>query len=400
MLLTKLLTFSLVPIAYAAPSVSTVTKTVTKTTTKTTTKTSTKTTTKIQTSTVNVCQTSPIDIEVPTSPTISATPTSSPSSTNLVPTAPPTNSIGSTSASTRSSSTISSTAPVTTLSLTSRTTTSISTSSTSPRSSTTTSSVVAPTNTGTPSGKIALAWANQQKNSIANFVNKNVSMVYTWSVYCPPQAKALNLLCCPMLWGPQKLAQFQSLAVPGYSTCVAGFNEPMVKSQSNMTPQQAADLWMSAIHPLTQQGYTTVIGPAILTSTSGIAWMQEFVKLCPQCYADIDIIAVHTYNINATKAIANYNQIHALYPDKQMAITEFACQSFYSGDPYKNCTVDQAKAFMLAIMKFVENTKWMRWAAYFGMFKANEIGGGVYKTNAMIGDDSMPNALGQAYLNS
>ncbi|KZW03922.1 hypothetical protein EXIGLDRAFT_715953 [Exidia glandulosa HHB12029] len=167
-----------------------------------------------------------------------------------------------------------------------------------------------------------------------------------------------------------------------------------------MTPSAAADLWMSAIHPLTTQGYNTVISPAMITSTTGINWMTSFVKLCPQCYKDIDIIAVHTYNINATKAIANYNTVHSLFPEKKIAITEFACQSFYSGDPYHNCTVDQAKAFMLAIMKFVEKTPWIVWAAYFGMFKENEIGGGVYKTNAMIGDDGMPNILGKAYLSS
>jgi len=47
--------------------------------------------------------------------------------------------------------------------------------------------------------------------------------LYTWSAYLP--SKTYGLQGIPMLWGPDKIGEFQKLVKAGYATIAMGFNE-------------------------------------------------------------------------------------------------------------------------------------------------------------------------------
>ena len=67
---------------------------------------------------------------------------------------------------------------------------------------------------------------------------------------------------------------------------------PNIASQSNLSPQDAADIWMQFGAPLSQQGYTTMITPAVTSADSGTPWMQEFLKACKTC--SVRIVSYHS----------------------------------------------------------------------------------------------------------
>lgn len=72
------------------------------------------------------------------------------------------------------------------------------------------------------------------------------------------------------------------------------FNEPDLSTQSDLTPQQAADAWMQWCEPFA--GQVKLISPAITNGgpPMGTSWMDEFLQLCTTC--TIDGIAAHIYD--------------------------------------------------------------------------------------------------------
>lgn len=73
---------------------------------------------------------------------------------------------------------------------------------------------------------------------------------YTWSPTSVAQAQTFNMSFVPMLWGKDQSSLFKALADKDFEGSfltehkdVLAFNEPNLEEQSNLSPQEAADLW-------------------------------------------------------------------------------------------------------------------------------------------------------------
>lgn len=72
------------------------------------------------------------------------------------------------------------------------------------------------------------------------------------------------------------------------------FNEPDLSTQSNLTPEQAAEAWMQYMEPFA--GKAKLCSPAITNGGApmGTAWLDDFMSACSGCH--IDCIAIHIYD--------------------------------------------------------------------------------------------------------
>ncbi|EED22094.1 conserved hypothetical protein [Talaromyces stipitatus ATCC 10500] len=135
---------------------------------------------------------------------------------------------------------------------------------------------------------------------------------------------------CPMLWGSKMYDSWTSSvnkALSSGSTCVLGFNEPDMTSQSNMSPQQAAADYQTYITPLA--GKATLVSPAVTNSgdaNMGLNWMRSWLQACNGAckpnvmavhyYANADVSYFYDFINNAT-ALASENGMESVW------ITEF-----------------------------------------------------------------------------
>lgn len=76
----------------------------------------------------------------------------------------------------------------------------------------------------------------------------------------------------------------------GGSGHLLAFNEPEQSSQSNLSPQDAANAYLTYMTPFS--GRAQLGSPAV--SNDGASWISEFMSLCSNC--GVTFIAVHWYN--------------------------------------------------------------------------------------------------------
>jgi hypothetical protein len=269
-----------------------------------------------------------------------------------------------------------------------------STASDSPNSPSNSSSSVTPppSSAGSPTGtgKVGLAWANGNDPSLQNFKTDRVTWLYTWSPDCPSQSAALGFICIPMLWGPSQVSDFQNLVVQGYANTVFGFNEPNEGGQSNLQPDEAAQLWQQYIDPLKNQGYK-LISPATSSNPNGIVWMNSFFSSCGGC--QFDGVAVHWYDVGSQSFIDYINLWYTTY-NKDIWVTEFACQNFNGG---AQCTGDEITAFMTTVTQYMDGQSWVVGYAAFGVMVDMQ---GVNQLDSLMNSDGTPTALGELYVSA
>jgi len=125
----------------------------------------------------------------------------------------------------------------------------------------------------------------------------------------------------PMFWGNKSISQFggvQPLVSGGSIQAVLGMNEcvhvydpctihellnllmlplhrwhlrPTTPGQSELTPGQAAELWIRYLEPLKQVNSSLRLGsPALANGEAGIPWLQQFLGNCTGC--SVDFIAL------------------------------------------------------------------------------------------------------------
>lgn len=261
---------------------------------------------------------------------------------------------------------------------------------TSSSTSTTTTPAASPTSssTGSSSGKKwGLGWPNGNADYLDTFASRpNVGFLYTWSPYLPDNLYGLQGI--PMLWGYDQISDFQNLVVKGYANYVLGMNEPNEPSQSNMSPQDGAQLWQQYINPLKDQGYY-LVSPACTNDQAGLDWMASFFEACTGC--QVDAIAFHFYSNDAQAFITYATQLYNTY-GKNIWVTEFADQNF-SGTGGQD-SLDQVYAFAATVTEFVDNTSWMEVAFPFGVMSDLQ---GVNTANALLDSNGQPTSLAYNY---
>ena len=89
-------------------------------------------------------------------------------------------------------------------------------------------------------------------------------------------------------------------------------NEPDLSSQSNTSPQDAAQQWMTYMQPFA--GRVTLVSPAITNGpppSQGTGWMDSFISACNALGCRVDAIAAHIYD-SATNTAYYQNYISGI----------------------------------------------------------------------------------------
>jgi hypothetical protein len=141
----------------------------------------------------------------------------------------------------------------------------------------------------------------------------------------------------PMVWGRKKNAELASFTPLATSTAILGYNEPNLRSQSNLTAAAACSLWPTVL-TFAKKHKLRVGSPAANHCNpkpkpggqdsncfqNSTAWFDDFFKL-PGCGLDtIDFLTTHKYGCNATSTIDYVKDLSARYK-KPVWLTEFSC---------------------------------------------------------------------------
>lgn len=191
----------------------------------------------------------------------------------------------------------------------------------------------------------------------------------------------------PMAWGSASV----KTALPNGAKYLLGFNEPNFHAQSNLTAQQAAELWPTLESKAKAAGIPLVspamnyCGPATeCNGTDPYQYLKDFFAACTNC--EVDYVAVHWYNCDLP-SLKDYLEPGGNLPGfeqfgKPIWLTEFSCDG--------KASVAEQEAYMRAAIPYLEqSSKVFRYS----WFSADPI------PNAKLMDSSgSPTALGRVYM--
>lgn len=247
-------------------------------------------------------------------------------------------------------------------------------------------------NTRTKYKKAAIPWPNAIPSALQHLQGTNVFGMYTWSPWCPPQAKQYGIRCFPMFWGKKSISQWKQYVKKGYSDHALGMNECNQAGESQLSPGAAAALWRKYVAPMKSKGYT-LVSPSTSNAKTSLSWYQSYFKTCPDCHTGK--VAAHFYGTDPNHFISYIESVHAATGNSTIWVTEVACQDF-SGRT--NCNKNDAEKFMTAIMNWMDKTSWVEMYAYFGFFA--QARAGVSSANALLNPSGTLNAMGKKYVYS
>ncbi|KAH9062101.1 glycosyl hydrolase catalytic core-domain-containing protein [Lactarius vividus] len=248
-------------------------------------------------------------------------------------------------------------------------------------------------------GKVGLAWSNNEQSAICHFKTGETGLAYNWKLtkYPDVDISKCGFEFIPHVWGANDAYKAPGILVAGYAKHVFTFNEPELGSQSNLGVDQAVSLFMQYVNPLQHLGYE-IISPACTNSPTGFAWIQSFVKKCRQQGGKLDGIATHFYDTSAQNLINFMNNFLKAFPDDEVWLTEYAAQD-YSG---KNQQLDYngIKSFIEETTNYLKGQSRIRAYFYFGAMTPEELDQNhVNGLNSLMTDNHTPNELGLIYIN-
>ncbi|GAA5905916.1 hypothetical protein JCM6882_009069 [Rhodosporidiobolus microsporus] len=281
-----------------------------------------------------------------------------------------------TSTATRAPTTSSTSRPAATSSTSSSTASSSSTTLSTSTTTTSTTTSVAPAATSGVSRKKGLGY-----NDNALLQNFKISWQYNWGQYPAGTVKA-GVEFVPMLWNDNAGDWFVNAqkAIDSGSTHLLGFNEPDLGEQANMDVARAVTAWKTYMSPF--YGKAKLVSPAVTNGGDpmGINWLERFRDACPECWAQIDAVALHWYD-----ASWNYSYFYDyMYSanarlGKKLWLTEFAGSG----------TSAEQQSFLGNVIPWLESIDFIERYAGFGAFVGNYV-------NA----DGSLTPLGQVYSNT
>jgi hypothetical protein len=186
---------------------------------------------------------------------------------------------------------------------------------------------------------------------------------YTWSTTHSGVTSPAGAQFVPMIWGAKSVTASALAQAKAAGPDLLGFNEPDMAAQSNMSVEQALDLW-----PQLQSTGATLGSPAVAFGgdTPG-GWLDRFMAGAGQHGYRVDFITLHWYGgdfvtSNAVNQLRSY--IQAVYNryHKPIWLTEYALINFGGGQKFPS--PDQQAAFvtasttMLAGLSFVQRYAW------------------------------------------
>ncbi|RAO70944.1 uncharacterized protein BHQ10_006956 [Talaromyces amestolkiae] len=168
----------------------------------------------------------------------------------------------------------------------------------------------------------------------------------------------------PMLWGTSSDHTTQWFDNAWYwldnggSGHLLAFNEPEQSGQSNLTPQQAADAYITYMEPFA--GHASLGAPAV--SNDGYEWLSEFLQACSGC--TIDFVPIHWYNDASLESdLENWVNSICSLTGRQVWLTEFQALG----------SIDEQSTFLRSAIPFLDDNDCVYRYAYFGTADNSEV---------------------------
>ncbi|MFC9328948.1 glycosyl hydrolase [Kitasatospora sp. NPDC057015] len=217
------------------------------------------------------------------------------------------------------------------------------------------------------------------------------SWYYTWGPDHAGIAGPAGVDFVPMIWGAAAVGNGSlAKATQQGSGTLLGFNEPDLAAQSNLTPQQALDLW-----PKLMATGLTLGSPAVAYGGADPGgWLDQFMQGARSRGYRVDFIALHWYgsDFRTAEAVGQLQRyLQAVHDRYQLPVwlTEFALIKFAGGTSFP--TSDQQVAFVRASTAMLQGLPYVQRYAWFAL-PATEPG-----ATGLFQPGGAPNAIGSAY---
>jgi hypothetical protein len=149
--------------------------------------------------------------------------------------------------------------------------------------------------------------------------------------------------------------------------------------------------------PLTAVPGYKMIAPATSSAPNGFDWVKDFFSICgSDC--NFHAIAIHYYGTAAEDMITYIEKWHNQWPDKEVWVTEYACQNFNTANENngQQCSESQTWNFHATMAKYMDAQDWIKVYSPFGVMRDMD---GVNPLNQlMVPSTGKPTALGYTYL--
>jgi RNA polymerase sigma factor (sigma-70 family) len=210
---------------------------------------------------------------------------------------------------------------------------------------------------------------------------------YNWSP-SPSFGATSGVEFVPMVWGTSNVDADVAKAKTN-GKVLLGFNEPDLKEQSNMSPEQVLDLW-----PKLQASGLRLGSPSVAYGgdTAG-GWLDRFMSGAKSRGYRVDFITLHWYGgdfgPDAPNQLKRYLQ--NVYNKYKLPIwlTEYALMRFEGGTVYPS--MDQQVSFVKSSTSMLEGLSFVERYAWFILYSSKAGDTGLYSNG------TTPTGVGAAY---
>ena len=225
----------------------------------------------------------------------------------------------------------------------------------------------------------------------AALTGSGASWYYTWGPDHAGITGPAGVDFVPMIWGSAAVGNGSlAKATQQGGTALLGFNEPDLAAQSNLTPQQALDLW-----PKLMATGLTLGSPAVASGGADPGgWLDQFMQGARARGYRVDFIALHWYgsDFRTAEAVGQLQRyLQAVHDRYQLPVwlTEYALIKFSGGTGYP--TSEQQVAFVRASTAMLQSLPYVQRYAWFALPATNPGATGLFQPGGA------PNAVGSAY---
>ncbi|WP_327400590.1 sigma-70 family RNA polymerase sigma factor [Streptomyces sp. NBC_01288] len=192
------------------------------------------------------------------------------------------------------------------------------------------------------------------------------SWYYTWSTQHSGITTPSSGSFVPMIWGAKSVTDSSLAQAREYGPYLLGFNEPDMAQQSNMTVEQALELW-----PKLMAAGKILGSPAVAYGgdTAG-GWLDRFMSGARAKGYRVDFITLHWYGGDfrtpqAVEQLKSYlAAVYARY-HKPIWLTEYALIDFSQGTRFPSAR--QQADFVTASTKALDGLSYVQRYAWFGL---------------------------------
>lgn len=208
--------------------------------------------------------------------------------------------------------------------------------------------------------RLGLPWGTDNQWA-KNMAKGNIKWYHHWQMGAVSEIPS-SIQYVPMYWGPRYnslWADRKKEITKFKSTRILAFNEPDVAGQANMSPGDAATLFMKELQPYRNQGIK-VSSPQIVYN---VEWMDSFLKKLRAKGGDVDFMAVHWYG--SYKDLASLKKwmtrINKRY-GKSVWLTEYGVTA--ASQP----SAADLKSFHIRATQWLKTQDYVKRAAWLGCF--------------------------------